>query len=63
MRRARTTTANPINISVYDAERRESVSFTCYASQPAFEVARIIHNALPLGWRKTSLNDRRHKQR
>jgi len=64
MPRVRKTRDHAKTVTVYDPERRESVSFTCYsAGQPAFEVARLVRNALPVGWSATSLTDRRHKRR
>lgn len=64
MPRSSVKRANAKAVTVYDQERRESVSFTVYAAGvDASEVARRVHDALPAGWPKTSLDDRRHKRR
>lgn len=53
-----------MSVTVYDAEQRESVSFTVYPTgQRAFEVARMLHSNLPSYWAATKLTDRRHKRR
>jgi PHP family Zn ribbon phosphoesterase len=63
MNRSKKTECRKV-ITVYDPERRQSVSFTCYTcGEDTASVARRVHDAIPTQWARTSLNSRRHKRR